>query len=96
MTSVCSPGIDIVLLPGDTPPETLSGIIADELSIGVVNSKTTAVRVIPVPGKRAGEEVSFGGLFGGGPAMPVRGSGENAAFVRQGGQIPAPLYSLRN
>lgn len=96
MTSVCSVGIDMVLLPGDTPAETLSGIIADELAIGIVNNKTTAARLIPVPGKKAGDEVTFGGLFGGGPIMRVRGTGENAKFVRQGGQIPAPLHSLKN
>ncbi len=96
MTSVCSVGIDMVLLPGDTPAETLSGIIADELAIGVVNNKTTAARLIPVPGKKAGDEVTFGGLFGSGPVMRIRGTGENAAFIRQGGQIPAPLHSLKN
>lgn len=96
MTSVCSVGIDMVLLPGDTPAETLSGIIADELAIGVVNNKTTAARLIPVPGKKAGDEVEFGGLFGGSPVMSIRGTGENAGFIRQGGQIPAPLHSLRN
>ncbi|MBN1654902.1 MAG: PFL family protein [Deltaproteobacteria bacterium] len=96
MTSVCSVGIDMVLLPGDTPAETLSGIIADELAIGVFNNKTTAARLIPVPGKKAGDEVAFGGLFGGGPVMAIRGTGENSDFIRQGGQIPAPLHSLRN
>jgi uncharacterized protein len=96
MTSVCSVGLDMVLLPGDTSAETLSGIIADELAIGVVNNKTTATRLIPVPGKKPGDEVSFGGLFGGAPVMSIRGTGENGTFIRQGGQIPAPLHSLRN
>jgi len=96
MTSVCSVGLDMICLPGDTPPETLSGILADEMAIGVMNNKTTACRLIPVPGKKAGEEVSFGGLFGGGPVLAVRVNDANADFIRAGGHIPAPIRSLTN
>lgn len=96
MTSVCSVGLDMVLLPGDTSAATISAIIADEMAIGVINNKTTATRLIPVPGKKAGDEVSFGGLFGSGPVMEVRSSGNSDEFVNRGGQIPAPLQSLRN
>lgn len=96
MTSVCSVGLDMILVPGDTTAETISGIIADEMAIGMINNKTTAVRLIPVPGKKAGDEVSYGGLFGAGPVMAVRNNGANAAFVLSGGQIPAPVHSLRN
>jgi uncharacterized protein (UPF0210 family) len=96
MTAVCSVGLDMIVLPGDTPAETLAGIILDEMSIGIINNKTTAVRLIPVPGCKAGERVDFGGLFGAGtitsPACPEGG----AAFVRRGGHIPAPLRSLTN
>ncbi|MCC6580374.1 MAG: PFL family protein [Phycisphaeraceae bacterium] len=96
MTSVCSVGLDMVALPGDTDSDTLAAIIADEMAIGVVNNKTTACRLIPVPGKKAGESVSFGGLFGESAIMPVRDLGESATFVRFGGRIPAPVQSLRN
>ena len=96
MTSVCSVGLDMVCLPGDTTAETLSAIIADEAAIGVMNAKTTACRLIPVPGKKAGEEVSFGGLFGAGPCIPVRINGASDAFIQAGGQIPAPVRSLTN
>lgn len=95
MTSVCSVGLDMIPLPGDTPAHTLVGILADELSIGVINHKTTAVRVIPVPGKKAGERVDFGGLLGGGPILPVSAFGCNV-LAQRGGRIPAPLQSLRN
>ena len=75
MTSVCSVGLDMIAIPGDTPPETIAAIIADEMAIGVVNDKTTAVRLIPVPGAKAGDVVDFGGLFGATPVMEVRNSG---------------------
>ncbi len=95
MTCVCSVGLDMIALPGDTPAETIAAIIADEAAIGMVNNKTTAVRVIPVPGRDVGERVEFGGLLGGAPIMPVhRESAET--FIRRGGHIPAPLQSLRN
>ncbi len=96
MTSVCSVGLDMVPVPGDTDAETLAAIIADEIAIGVYNNKTTAVRLIPVPGKKAGEIVSFGGLFGESPVMEVPVSGASGPFVRHAGKIPAPLQSLRN
>jgi uncharacterized protein (UPF0210 family) len=95
MTSVCSVGLDMVAVPGDTSPETIAAIIADEMAIGVVNSKTTAVRIIPVPGGKVGDLVEFGGLLGSAPVMPVnRFSG--ATFVRRGGRVPPPVQSLRN
>jgi hypothetical protein len=94
MTSVCSVGLDMVAIPGDTSAETLAGVLADEVAIGVMNNKTTACRIIPVPGKRAGDRAVFGGLFGESPILPVRSGGER--FVRFGGQIPAPIHSLRN
>jgi len=96
MTSVCSVGLDMIAVPGDTPAETLSAIIADEMAIGVINNKTTAVRVIPVPGKAAGEHVEFGGLFGAATILEVRNAGASTAFVRFGGRIPAPIQSLGN
>lgn len=96
MTSVCSVGLDMVALPGDTSAETLAAIIADEMAIGVINKKTTAARLIPVPGKKAGEKAHFGGLLGQATIMPVnRGPYENC-FVRRGGRIPAPIHSLVN
>ena len=95
MTAVCSVGLDMIAVPGDTPASTISGIIADEISIGVVNNKTTAVRVIPVWGKDVGESAEFGGLLGYAPIMPVkRESCER--FVNRGGRIPAPIHSLKN
>ena len=95
MTSVCSVGLDMIALPGDTSAATISAIIADEMAIGMVNNKTTAVRVIPVPGKKAGDWAEFGGLLGGAPVMAVNAaSSEN--FIRRGGRIPAPLHSFRN
>jgi uncharacterized protein len=95
LTSVCSVGLDMVAVPGDTPAETLAAIIADEMAIGVANQKTTAVRIIPAPGKKAGDRVHFGGLLGEAPVMPVNLT-PCAPFVRRGGRIPAPLLGLRN
>ncbi|MEO1665827.1 MAG: PFL family protein [Chloroflexota bacterium] len=96
ITSVCSVGLDMVAIPGDTDAATISAIIADEMVIGMINNKTTAVRIIPVPGKAAGEHVSFGGLFGESVVMPVRNTGQSSRFVAFGGKIPAPIHSLRN
>lgn len=95
MTAVCSVGLDMLAIPGDTPASTISGIIADEISIGVANTKTTAVRVIPVWGKDVGEEAEFGGLLGYAPIMPLHKE-SCAAFVNRGGRIPAPIHSLKN
>ena len=95
MTCVCSVGLDMIAIPGDTAAETISGIIADEAAIGMVNAKTTAVRVIPVIGKTVGEMVEFGGLLGYAPIMPVRDV-SCAEFVRRGGRIPAPIHSFKN
>ena len=94
-TSVCSVGIDMVAVPGSTSAETISAIIADEMAIGVMNNKTTAVRIIPVPGRDVGEMVEFGGLLGSAPIMPVN-TFACADFIRRGGRIPAPIHSLRN
>ncbi len=94
-TSVCSVGIDMVAVPGTTSAETISAIIADEMAIGVMNNKTTAVRIIPVPGKSVGEMVEYGGLLGSAPIMPVN-TFKCADFIRRGGRIPAPIHSLRN
>ena len=96
MTSVCSVGLDMIPIPGSVDAETIAAIIADEMAIGMVNNKTTAVRLIPVPGKEAGEMVHFGGLFGESVVMPVRGAGKSGRFIRFGGKIPAPIHSLRN
>ena len=95
MTAVCSVGLDMIAIPGDTEASTISGIIADEISIGVVNNKTTAVRVIPVYGKEEGDIAEFGGLLGYAPIMPLK-SESCAAFINRGGRIPAPIHSLRN
>lgn len=95
MTCVCSVGLDMIAIPGDTSAETISAIIADEAAIGVVNNKTTAVRVIPAPGKQVGDTVSFGGLLGEAPVMPVNAASP-AEFIARGGRIPAPLHSLKN
>jgi uncharacterized protein len=95
MTSVCSVGLDMVAVPGDTSAETISAIIADEIAIGVINNKTTAVRIIPVPGKKVGDMVEYGGLLGSAPVMPVN-KFSAARFIRRGGRIPAPIQSLRN
>ncbi len=96
MTSVCSVGLDMIAVPGDTPAETLAAIIADEMAIGVMNDKTTGVRIIPVPGAKVGQLVEFGGLFGSVVVMEVRNTGASGPFVRFGGRIPAPIQSLRN
>ena len=95
MTCVCSVGLDMIAVPGDTPAETLSAILADEAAIGVVNQKTTAVRLIPAPGKKVGDWVEFGGLLGRAPVMPVH-SESAAAFIARGGRVPAPINSLKN
>ena len=95
MTAVCSVGLDMIAVPGDTPEEVICGIIADEISIGVVNTKTTAVRVIPAYGKTVGESVDFGGLLGTAPIMPVR-EYSPAKFIHRGGRVPAPIHSLKN
>jgi uncharacterized protein (UPF0210 family) len=94
-TSVCSVGIDMVAVPGSTSAETIAAIIADEMAIGVMNNKTTAVRIIPVPGKEVGDIVEYGGLLGSAPIMPVNKFSSDA-FIRRGGRIPAPIHSLRN
>lgn len=95
MTAVCSVGLDMIVIPGDTTADTIAAIIADEAAIGMVNSKTTAVRLIPAIGKQAGEELEFGGLLGTGPIMEVN-SNSPSKFISRGGQIPAPLQSLKN
>lgn len=95
MTCVCSVGLDMIAIPGDTKPTTIAGMIADELAIGMVNQKTTAVRVIPVIGKGVGENVEFGGLLGHAPIMPVNNFSCDA-FVNRGGRIPAPIHSFKN
>lgn len=95
MTAVCSVGLDMINIPGDTPAEVISAIIADEAAIGMINSKTTAVRLIPAIGKQVGEELSFGGLLGGGPVMRVN-TASPAKFIGRGGRIPAPIQSLKN
>ena len=95
MTCVCSVGLDMIAIPGDTKATTISGLIADEMAIGMVNQKTTAVRIIPVIGKGIGETVEFGGLLGYAPVMPVNTFGCDA-FVNRGGRIPAPIHSFKN
>lgn len=95
MTAVCSVGLDMIVIPGDTSAEIIAGIIADEAAIGMVNSKTTAVRVIPAIGKKPGEEIDFGGLLGYGPIMDVNRN-DPSKFIHRGGRIPAPLQSLKN
>lgn len=95
MTCVCSVGLDMIAIPGDTPNTTIAGTIADELAIGMINQKTTAVRVIPVIGKGVGENVEFGGLLGHAPIMPVN-KFDCSAFVNRGGRIPAPIHSFKN
>ncbi len=96
MTAVCSVGLDMIVIPGNTPAETISGIIADEAAIGMVNTKTTAVRVIPAIGKKSGEELDFGGLLGKGPIMDINLDKSQKKFIDRGGRIPAPLQSLKN
>jgi hypothetical protein len=95
MTAVCSVGLDMITVPGDISAETIAAIIADEAAIGMINNKTTAVRIIPAAGKKEGDTVEFGGLLGAGPVMPVN---KNKAdqFVKRGGRIPAPIKSLNN
>lgn len=95
MTAVCSVGLDMIVVPGDITPETISAIIADEAAIGMVNTKTTAVRLIPAIGKKEGETLEFGGLLGSGPVMPIRDKSA-AKFINRGGRIPAPMQSLKN
>lgn len=95
MTCVCSVGLDMIAVPGDTSAETISAIIADEAAIGVINSKTTAVRIIPAPGKNIGDSVEFGGLLGSAPVMKVNSAGSKE-FISRGGRIPAPIHSLKN
>lgn len=95
MTCVCSVGLDMIAIPGDTKATTISGIIADEMALGMVNQKTTAVRIIPVIGKKVGETVEFGGLLGHAPIMPVN-SFDCSAFINRGGRIPAPVHSFKN
>ena len=95
MTAVCSVGLDMIIIPGETSSEIISAIIADEAAIGMVNSKTTAVRVIPAVGLAEGEELDFGGLLGNGPVMKVNAKSP-AKMIGRGGRIPAPLQSLKN
>ncbi len=95
MTCVCSVGIDMVAIPGDTPAHTISGIIADEMAIGMINKKTTAVRIIPVPDKGVGDYAYYGGLLGEAPIMPVNNF-DNSVFINRSGRIPAPIHSLNN
>ncbi len=96
MTSVCSVGLDMVPVPGNISEECLAGMIADEMAIGMINAKTTATRIIPVPGKSAGDSVYFGGLLGEARIMPVPHMADTSVFVRHGGRIPAPIHSLKN
>jgi uncharacterized protein (UPF0210 family) len=96
MTAVCSVGLDMIAIPGETPAEVISAIIADEAAIGMVNSKTTAVRVIPAIGKGVGEELNFGGLLGSGPVMDLNITKSPKKFIERGGRIPAPMQSLKN
>lgn len=93
---MCSVGLDMVAIPGDTSTETVAAIIADEMAIGVINNKTTAARLIPVPGKAAGENAYFGGLLGQSTIIPVNNGQGCNRFIRHGGLIPAPLQSLTN
>lgn len=95
MTAVCSVGLDMIVIPGDTTEEVISGLIADEAAIGMVNSKTTAVRVIPAIGLKEGEELDFGGLLGNGPVMDLSKKSP-AKMIQRGGRIPAPMQSLKN
>lgn len=95
MTAVCSVGLDMIVVPGDIAPETISAIIADEAAIGMVNTKTTAVRLIPAIGKKEGDTLEFGGLLGSGSVMPVKNN-SSAKFINRGGRIPAPMHSLKN
>jgi uncharacterized protein (UPF0210 family) len=95
MTCVCSVGIDMVAVPGDTPASAIAGIIADEMAIGMINKKTTAVRIIPAYGKNVGDKIYYGGLLGEAPIMSI-GNLSSEKFVARGGRIPAPIHSLNN
>ena len=95
MTAICSVGLDMIAIPGSTSASTISGIIADEMAIGMINQKTTAVRLIPVVGKDVGEQAEFGGLLGYAPIMPVNGF-SCEKFINRGGRIPAPIHSFKN
>ena len=95
MTAICSVGLDMIAIPADTPDTTIAAMIADEAAIGMVNSKTTAVRVIPAIGRKAGEILDFGGLLGYGPIMPVN-QRDPSVFINRGGRLPAPMQSLKN
>ena len=95
MTCVCSVGLDMIAIPGDTKATTISGIIADEMALGMINQKTTAVRLIPVIGKTVGDTVEFGGLLGYAPIMPVNQFACDK-FINRGGRIPAPIHSFKN
>ena len=95
MTCVCSVGLDMIAVPGDTPAETIAAIIADEAAIGMVNSKTTAVRLLPAPGKTVGDTIEMGGLLGSAPVMLVHPE-SSVDFIARGGRIPAPMQSLKN
>jgi len=95
MTAVCSVGLDMIAVPGDTPADVISALIADEIAIGVVNTKTTAVRVIPAIGKGIGDSVHFGGLLGDAPVMRIN-TASPAKFISRGGRVPAPIHSLKN
>ena len=95
MTCVCSVGLDMIAVPGDTPASTLSGIIADEMAIGMINQKTTAVRIMPIVGKKVGDRAVFGGLLGEAPVMPVN-KYDCSDFINRTGRIPAPVHSFKN
>ena len=95
MTCVCSVGLDMIAIPGDTPATTIAAMIADEAAIGMINNKTTAVRIIPAPGKTVGDEVSFGGLLGRAPVMSVHNC-DSSKLINRGGNIPAPIHSFKN
>ena len=95
MTCVCSVGLDMSAIPGDTPATTIAAMIADEAAIGMINNKTTAVRIIPAVGKGVGEQVSFGGLLGRAPIMPVHNC-DSSRIINRGGNIPAPIHSFKN
>ena len=96
MTCVCSVGLDMIAIPGSIDADTISAIIADEMALGLINAKTTAARLIPVPGKEVGDSVSFGGLFGASPIMPIRNVGKSSRFIAWGGRMPAPIHSFKN
>ena len=95
MTAICSVGLDMIAVPGDTSAETIAAMIADESAIGMINNKTTAVRVIPAPGCKVGDLVEFGGLLGTAPVMPIN-KYSSSLFIQRGGRIPAPIHSFKN